>query len=503
MQPTPLNAWTIEGFCELFLLEHFEERRPIADCHRSWWRLMCDPHPRIAFAAPRGHAKTTGANHTFGLAASLFKAHPYQLKVSKTYELACERVGQAKQELISNAKLRDQFGFNRFEKDRENDFIAEFKDGYRFRMQAIGMNQAVRGMTWGTKRPSLIQGDDMEDDEEVLSKDRRDKGLRWVLNTLLPMGGDRTLVRIYGTVLHQDSVLVRLMRNKSWKSARYEACDAEVSPESILWPEKFSRARLLEIKQMYVDGNEDAGSMAGLGVSGFNMEYRNVALNLESGFFRPEDFRPMTEEDHKRPKRYYVGGDLAFSKQDRRDFTVFVVGGLDEDGILHMVDERRGRWDGNEVIDQMYQIQEAWEPEEWFIESGAIKETLGAALELRMAHEGYFNICPKLIPTKDKAIRAVPFQARMRSRGIRWDTEASWFQDHKHELLEFSQEGTRGPHDDRVDAGAWLGQGIKRMNTPQSSEEEDEEDLWMARKEAKKSTFDTAGSRWTGYHGQR
>lgn len=492
MVPTPLNAFTIEGFCELFLLDRFEERRPIADCHRSWWRLMCSAHPRVAFAAPRGHAKTTGANHTFGLAASLFQAHPYQLKVSKTYELACERVQQAKAELETNDKLRDQFKFKRFTRERENDFVGELEGGYQFRMQAIGMNQAVRGMSWGTMRPTLIQGDDMEDDEEVLSPDRREKGLRWVLNTLLPMGGDSTVFRIYGTVLHMDSVLVKLMKMRSWKSAIYEACDADVSEESILWPEKFSRNRLLEIKQIYIDAGNPAG---------FNMEYRNIAIDTTSGFFRPEDFRPMSEEDHKKSKTYYVGGDLAFSKRERRDWTVLYVGGLDDEGVLHIVDERRGRWDGNEVIDQMYQIHEAWEPEEWFIESGAIKETLGAALELRMAKEGYLNVCPRLIPTKDKAVRAVPIQARMRSRGIRFDTESSWFEDMKQEMLEFAQEGTRGQHDDRVDALAWLGQGIKRMVQPQTEEEDDAEELWMAKREAKQMVT-ISGDRWTGYHGQ-
>jgi predicted phage terminase large subunit-like protein len=274
---------------------------------------------------------------------------------------------------------------------------------------------------------------------------------------------------MYGTILHQDSALASVLKNREWGGIRLEACDENLG--NVLWPEKFTRERLEAIKRTYIaDGD----------LSGFNMEYRNIAVDAETSFFRPSDFLPMSEEDHKRAKTFYVGGDLAFSKKEKRDWTVFVVGGIDDEGILHVVDERRGRWDGKEVIDEMYRIEEAWAPQEWFIESGAIKESLGTALELRFAAEGFLNLRPGLVPTKDKAVRANPLQARMRMKGIRFDTEASWFPDYKQEMLEFAQEGTRGAHDDRVDASAWLAQGIKTMAMPLNADEREEEDLRAA-----------------------
>jgi hypothetical protein len=65
------------------------------------------------------------------------------------------------------------------EKDTENDFIATFKDGYRLRMYALGMEQKVRGKSWGTSRPHAILFDDMEDDEQVENKERRAKFRSW------------------------------------------------------------------------------------------------------------------------------------------------------------------------------------------------------------------------------------------------------------------------------------------------------------------------------------
>ena len=149
----------------------------------------------------------------------------------------------------------------------------------------------------------------------------------------------------------------------------------------------------------------------------------------------------------------------------------------------------------------MYRINEAWEPAEWFIEGGAIKEALGAALDIRMAEEGYLNLRPGLVPTKDKATRAVPLQARMRARGLRFDTEASWFADYKQEMLEFAQEGTRGAHDDRVDASAWLAQGIKDMTLPMNEDEQEKVILLDARRQARAA--EAADESCTGYEYHR
>ena len=481
-----LDAHVIEAFTDNFLLEGYDEAQPVADCHRQWWNLACSEHPKVAFAAPRGHAKSTAVNHAYGLAAALFEAHPFQLKVSKTYALACEKVEQAKQELLTNDKIRGIFRIDDILRDRENDFIAVTTSGYKFRMMALGMGQATRGLSWGTMRPTLILGDDMEDDEEVMNVERREKGMRWVMNTLLPMGGDKTLIRIFGTILHNDSVLMRLCKMPSWHSKIWQACDETLTPESILWPQKFPRERLANIKQGYID----AGNVAG-----FNMEYRNIAIDTSSGFFRPEDFRPIKEEDEKKSMTYYCGVDFAISTRERRDYTVIVVAGLDSEGLLYIVDLMRGRWDGNQIIEEMLAVEKAFHPAEWYIESGAIQKALGPAMEIRMREEEdgkgmYMNLCP-LVPSVDKERRARSIQARIRAKAVKFNKNAGWFADFEQELIQFP----RGSHDDQVDALAWIGLGLSRMTTPLTTAEEDDA-LWM---KEKKETMSFGRSAVTGY----
>jgi len=491
----PLNASTIEGFSDKFLLDHYDEGVPTPLVHREWWKMVTSSNKYVALAAPRKHAKSTALNFCYGLAASLFQVHPFQLKVCKTYELACDELAKVKTELTENERLMTQF-HPRLVRDRENDIICEFLppgEGkpYRFRMVAIGMGQAIRGKSFGTVRPTLIQLDDAEDEVEVLDANNRRRCMRWLMKTLIPMLADRGQIRVYGTILHNDSVLAKLLKLKAWKSARYEACDENVTQDSILWPGKFSRDTLINIRDMMSESDEE-----GDGYAGWLMEYRNIAVDYGTSFFQPEDFVPMQEEDYKREKRFYAGGDLAYSKNQGRDYTVFGVGGVDSDGYLHIVDRRRGRWDGNRVIDEMYSIEEMCEAmngegvDEWFIESGAIKETLGSTLALRMPSEGYFNICPGLVPTQDKAIRATPLQARMRAKKVKWDTRASWFPEARQELLEFTQEGSRGAHDDQVDAFAWLAQGLKRMATPPTADDVESQELKRAYNQAANEEID-------------
>jgi predicted phage terminase large subunit-like protein len=468
-----LTAEDIEGFTRFFLLDTYADPAPIPPVHRSWWQDVCSSHRRVVIAAPRSHAKSTALNHAYGLAASLFKVHPFQIKISRTYDLAVEKLRQAKEELQNNERLKTVFQLKTFERDTENDFIAVMSDGYRFRMRALGMEQAVRGLSWGTQRPSLFNGDDIEDDEQVLNLNARDKGERWVLRTLLPAGAQDSIVRIYGTILHNDSVLVRLIKNKQWMGKVYEACDADVTPKSILWPEKFSKKDLIEIKENFIAAGD---------LIGFNMEYRNRAIDTTSGYFRSEEFRPMKDEDRtlidEKRLTYYASVDFG-TEGKRTNHTAMVVAGVDSNGFLYIVDVLKGRWDAKQIIDQMIATEKAWHPQEWFVENGMIWKTMRSALEVSMREEHTFLAITSFVPVNSKQARAKPIQARMRGRSVKFDKETGWYAGLQAEMLEFD----RGECDDQVDAMALIGIGLERMSTPLAAADQDDIDVELEKRE--------------------
>lgn len=470
-----LSAAHVEGFIKKYLIPDFARSRPMPGFHKQILAKCCSLSPDVAIAAPRGHAKTALVNVGFSLAAACLEAQDFQLKISRNRPIAVEFLRSVKDILTRNEQLIEDFGIlpiEKWERDAEDDIIVPFEHGYRFRMSALGFEQNMRGTTWSTRRPGLIICDDIEDSEAVSSKERNEKNMQLFMGTLKPMGHDETIVRVIGTILGAESLLQQFVESDSWDSMVFEGVDDALTPESILWPEMYNIDWWRRKKAEYVGVNN---------LVQFNMEYRNIAVDTSSGYFQKPDFKENeASSDDNKPKSFYVGVDFAISTSERRDFTVMVVGGIDEEGFLHIVDLRRGRWDAKQIIDEMFAVEEAWKPELWFVEAGAIQKALTGHIEAEQRRRNvYLNLRP-MTPTKDKASRARSIQARMRSRAVLFDRRSGWYGDFEQEMLQFP----RGRNDDQVDAIAWLGLGLSNMVTPESEEDEEKYALKQAREQA-------------------
>jgi hypothetical protein len=101
-------------------------------------------------------------------------------------------------------------------------------------------------MKWNGKRPGLILCDDLEEDEQVENKDRREKFQRWFYRALLPCLRKGGKVRMHGTILHEEALLARIIRGKAWKTLLFKAHRAFDDFSEILWPEQFPESRLRE-----------------------------------------------------------------------------------------------------------------------------------------------------------------------------------------------------------------------------------------------------------------
>lgn len=476
-----LSAEIIHGFTSSLLMRNFDSPQPTPHCHLEWWDLVCQPERKVAIAAPRGHAKSTAITHSFTLASLLFRFRDHAMIVSDTEEQACAFLGDMKMELEENEELRNLFGVVRFLKDKESEVIVLMSDSHQFRIIARGSNQKLRGLKWRHKRPNLIIGDDLENDEMVMNQERRQKFHNWFLKALMPAGSDDAIFRIVGTILHLDSMLERLMppigkpstideglrsistdRRKVWKSYRYKAHTDDFS--QILWPEKFPQERLEHERQDYIDQGYPEG---------YSQEYLNYPIDDSTAYFRKDDFR--FEFDFKevsgKPLNYYTAIDFAISQQERADYTAIVTVAVDSDNVMYVVDARKGRWDSMEIIEEMFNVHLAYKPELFIAENGTIEKTLGPFLKREMLARGIFLNLYRVTPTKDKLSRARSIQARIRQGGIRFDKEFEWYLDFENELKTFP----RGAHDDYVDAFAWIGLTLASINeAPTRQEYEDE-----------------------------
>ena len=334
-------------------------------------------------------------------------------------------------------------------------------DGHKFRIVARGSEQRIRGIKWEGKRPDLLIGDDLEDDEQVESKERREKFKNWFFKALLPVLGKGGRAIIVGTILHFDSLLANLLKSESWYSVKFRAHNEDFS--TILWPEMFPKERLELIRRDYIN----------LGIpEGYSQEYLNEPLDESVAYFRKSDFEKMTPDDFSKRKEYYAAIDMAISQQERADYTAIAVCSVDEAGMLCVEHVLRDRMDSLQIIEAMFAIHAKYKPELFTVEQEKIAKAIGPFLEAEMFKRGIFINLNPLHPVKDKSSRARSIQARMRAGGVRFNTEASWFPDLQQEMLRFPKD----KHDDMVDALAWVGLTLEKINEARPSKEiEDEE----------------------------
>lgn len=390
------------------------------------------------------------------------------LLVSDTEAQASLFLGNIKNALQDNPQLIELFGLKKnlagqvqFVKDSETDIIVEFDDGHKFRIIAKGSEQKLRGLLWNNSRPDIIIGDDMENDELVMNKERRLKFKKWVTNALLPCRSDKGIVRFVGTILHMDSMLEGLMpkpydkktvteplrqyttTRTMWKSIKYRAHSDDF--KMLLWPQKKSVEGFKELRQQAFDtGMQD----------GYSQEYLNIPIDESSTYFRRADFIPMREEDYKKSVRYYITADLAISDKETADYSVFVVGAVDEDKRIQIRNVIRERMDGREIVDTLLMLQKLYDPEAVGIEEMQVSKAIGPFLREEMIrHNNYLSLLPLRHGGKDKITRARSIQARMRAQGCKFDKQGDWYPIFEDELMRFP----RDKHDDQVDAFSYLG----------------------------------------------
>jgi predicted phage terminase large subunit-like protein len=449
----------------------------------------------VAIAAPRGHAKSTAITFGYGLSTLLFRERKFMLLVSDTEAQASMFLGMFKQELQDNKTLVDLFGIKKndkglveFVKNSETDIIVECTDGHKFRIIAKGAEQKLRGLIWNGSRPDIILCDDMENDELVMNKDRRDKMRRWFEGALLPSLADKGIVRMVGTILHSDSLLERMMPNPSdkmtiteplkeysarktmWKAVKYRAHTPDF--KTLLWPsKKDSDFFKMKYEEAVRTGMTDT----------YSREYLNYPIDESVSFFKRGDFLKTTEEDKQKKLNFYITADLAISDEERSDYSVFIIGGVDEDKRIHIKNIIRERMDGREIVDTFIMLQRLYDPVAFGVEDMQVSKSIGPFLREEMVRNNtYLSLYPLKHGGKDKLTRARSIQARMRAHGVKFDIEEEWFPEFENECLTFP----RGKHDDQVDAFAYLGLMLDMLveapTIREMEEEEYEEELELS-----------------------
>tara|TARA_R110000803_G_scaffold184316_2_gene246668 strand:- start:1056 stop:1919 length:864 start_codon:yes stop_codon:yes gene_type:complete len=271
-------------------------------------------------------------------------------------------------------------------------------------------------------------------------------------------------MRVVGTILHEDSLLSRLLKNKTWRSLLFKAHRSFDDFNDILWPEKFPEARLRAIRQELIEENSP---------DLYSQEYLNDPFDHSANFFAKSDFLPLDKTDQSRLV-YYAGADFAISESERADNSAFKVIGITPTGKKKLVFSVKGHMDSLKIMEAMFDIQENYNPELFFVESDKIEKAIGPFLLKEMRQRNMYINLEKKTPSKSKRTRARPLQREMRGHNVEFDMDAEWYPGFEQEMLRFD----KGVRDDDIDSLGIIFLGLNEMEEAMSDEDQEDEDYY-------------------------
>lgn len=228
--------YDLELFCEIFFPHYC--KHPFNQFHRDCFAFYRQDKAasRVVDCAPRGYAKSTVKALFKPIHDICYKREKYILFVSSTTTQAVQKLKDIRSEILNNDLLFDVYGVHFPTKKVGSEMFEVFNEDWSCFLQAVGSGTEIRGIRYGEARPSKIILDDVEDSDEVHNEELRQKMEDWFHEVVTNLGDEHTSIEIVGTVLHRDSLLMRLKRNPSYRTKIYKSV-IEWSDREDLWQE--------------------------------------------------------------------------------------------------------------------------------------------------------------------------------------------------------------------------------------------------------------------------
>ena len=423
--------------------------------------------------APRGAAKSTLVSQIFVMWCVVCNLKKFIPIVMDTYDQAALMVEAIKVELESNPRLAQDFpeiaGAGR--RWREGEIVTRNS----VMIIGAGARQKLRGRRFGPHRPDLVILDDIENDENVLSPDYRKKLERWVERTVMKLGppdGSMDLL-IIGTVLHYDSVLIRMSRKPGFDVKHFKA--VEKFPDRMdlwdQWQEIFINADEVQARAFYDANRADMDAGAIVNWPQIEPIYALMAdrASSETAFMSEKQGEPISEDSPFRQMTFWVqrvpdmilfgavdpslGKMGSGGKRPSGDPSAILIGGIDrKTGILDVIEASISRRLPDVIISDVISLARIHRPALWFIEAVQFQEFLRTEIMKQAVKQEVALPAIPIIPIADKALRIQRLQPPMAAGLIRMHSSQTT-------LLEQLRQWPSGAHDDGPDCLEMLWSG--------------------------------------------
>ena len=234
------------------------------------WTAHFGEH-RFFHAAPRDHGKSTLYAFVLPLWEVARCPEKRVLIVGKTLDLASRFITSLREEIETNPRLIEVYGFLRPEKPRAWNRNALFLDRKRNIREPTLRALPVLGSCAGL-RADLVIADDIIDSELCYFRSQRDRVHQWFLSELTPVLEADGRLLVAGTRKHHDDLYSRLIANPAYRS-RIDRAILDESAKQVLMPERWPFERLLADR-------EEIGTVL------FNREKQNQVIDELTALFK-------------------------------------------------------------------------------------------------------------------------------------------------------------------------------------------------------------------------
>ena len=438
-----MKVWSkdIEVFGDFFLKHHIRKKTPAF--HKEIYKLYQGEDKRVAVVAPRGFSKSTITDLVYLLWIIVNKKANFIILASDTYSQAVLFLDALKAELESNDQLKAWYGDMTSNNWSEGEIVAN-----GIMIKAVGAGMKVRGLKYREHRPDLIVIDDLENDELVQSKERREKLERWFNGALVPSLAEGGRVIIIGTILHYDALLTKISRKDTYKEFKKRIYRAIMDGESI-WKEHKNVEQIEDLKKEYIDKGQ--GYL-------FYQEYMNDPVSGDNQKFKQEKFKYYTEQEiEKKQLNTFLTIDRAYSTQKTADYTAFIVVSVDRENNWYVRQAERFKGNEYEVRVKIFDMIAYWKPSKTGMEQKAFKYTFKLVLEEEMRKRNIFFQVEEL---KDGGVSK---NLRIEALIPRFLSGSLYFKKDQTDLFDEMMTFPSGVHDDLIDSLAYQMEIAKKL----------------------------------------
>lgn len=230
---------------------------PFADFHGEMFALAEDEKNRtIVIMAARGSAKSAIMNTALAIWSILGRHGKHCIVIlSETQDKARKHFLNIKDELTENFLLKFDMGPLRSGESKWGPILT--LPHYNAQITFASLEEGIRGLKYQEYRPDFIVADDIESENSVRTIEGRNKTYDQFVGNVIAAGEVATRIVLLGTMLHEDSVMMRFAReiksgNRDGVYRRYPLMDDE---GNILWKAKYPDMAAVEAQRKQI-GNE-------------------------------------------------------------------------------------------------------------------------------------------------------------------------------------------------------------------------------------------------------